>query len=124
MALDTVADMVAQARAITNDEVQPFRYADTDFVGALNAAIMESKRLRPDMWLFPILGSTTLPSIPTPPGYIASTDTTPVPVDPMYRMAFVYYMCGQAQLRDEEETQDARAAALMGMFYKQLLSLA
>lgn len=113
MALDTVAEMVDQARAITNDEVQPYRYSDDDMVLALNAACLESKRIRPDMWLWP---NNTLPNFVAPP------DTTPVPIDEMYRMAFVYYMCGQAQLRDEEETNDTRAATFLALFKSELMS--
>lgn len=112
MALDTVAQMVAQARAITNDETQPYRYDDSDMLEALNAAVMESKRLRPDMWV----AFTTLPSF-------LAVDTTPIVIDPMYRMAFVYYMCGQAQLRDEEETEDTRALAFMTWFKQELIGL-
>jgi len=111
MALDTAAEMVNQARILTQDLVQPYRYSDQEFLDALNTGILESKRIRPDMW------PNGLPS-----DYLA-VDTTPITIDPMYRMAFVYYMCGQAQLRDEEETQDTRAVMLLQMFYKQLMGL-
>lgn len=120
MALDTIAQMVLHCRTLTQDKVQPYRYQDYEFVTAFNMAVMESQRLRPDFWVV-----ATPPSIDTSAGanYNASTDTTPVGVDPMYRMAFVYYMVGQAQLRDEEETQDNRAAAFLAMFTKQLTGL-
>jgi hypothetical protein len=41
-------------------------------------------------------------------------------MDPMYQTALVYYMCGIAQLRDDEETQDQRASAFIQMFRAQL----
>lgn len=103
--LNTVADYVAYARVLTQDTVQPYRYPDDDFVTALNIAIMESLRVRPDLWL----GVATLPSFTT-------NDTTGVTINPMYRVAFVYFMVGQAHARDEEETQDTRASAFIGMF--------
>ena len=38
----------------------------------------------------------------------------------MYRLALVYFMCGQAQLRDDEAVQDQRAAAFMAMYSSEL----
>jgi hypothetical protein len=112
MALDIVSDYVTEARILTQDTVAPFRYPDIDLVLALNMAVLESRRLRPDLWL----GVTTLPSF-------VLNDATPVVVDPQYRVAFLYYICGQAQLRDEEETQDTRAAAFLQMFKNHLTAL-
>jgi hypothetical protein len=40
-----------------------------------------------------------------------------------YRVAFLFFMVGFAQLRDEEDTQDTRAAAFIGKFTQQLMSL-
>lgn len=112
MALDTVTDYVTASRILLQDQVQTFRYPDSDLVLALNEAILEANRIRPD--LFMGLGSV--------PSY-AANDTTPVTIDPLYRVAFPFYMCGWAQLRDEEYTQDSRAAAFMGMFTHTLTAL-
>jgi hypothetical protein len=38
-------------------------------------------------------------------------------------MAFIYYICGQAQLRDDEPNQDGRASAFMNKFISQMLSI-
>src|SRR5579872_2405821 len=103
--LDTVTDYVTAARIITQDVTQPYRYPDADFLAALSWAVMESRRLRPDMWA----NVSPLPSF-------ANNDSTAVNIDPQYRTAFVLYMAGMAQLRDEEETQDTHAAALMQSF--------
>jgi hypothetical protein len=176
MALDTINDFVAQARVLTQDTVVPYRYPDADLILAWNTCVLETRRLRPDLWMnvspLPAFiyaatnavtssGTTlnfqsgTLPAgivsgllvyDVTNPGSIAAGVTTfsatntqitlsgqianqvnlgdtiaiiasPAPViDPQYRMAWVYYMCGQAQMRDEEETQDTRAAVFMKMF--------
>jgi hypothetical protein len=110
MALSTVAQLVALARTLTQDTVAPYRYADPDFVTALNAGLLESRRLRPDFY-----AGSSVPSYST-------VDTTAVTIDEQYRLAFVYYMCGMAQLRDEEETQDTRAAAFMALFERSLTS--
>jgi hypothetical protein len=52
-----------------------------------------------------------------------ANDATPVVLDQQYRVAVIYYIVGHAQLRDEEDTQDQRAAALLGKFQSQMLSL-
>ena len=113
MALNTVADYVAYARVLLQDQVNsPYRYPDVDLLSALNAAFPEAKKLRPDLFL-----AGTIPSF-------TAVDTTPVPWDPMYSLPLIYFMCGQAQLRDDEATQDQRAAAFLGMFATKLVGMA
>lgn len=108
-ALDTVADYVSYARVLLQDEVDsPYRYPTANLVLGLNLSLPEAKLLRPDLFI-----TNTLPSF-------TSADTTAVACDPMYRIALVYYMCGQAQLRDDEEVQDQRAAAFLNMFTSKL----
>lgn len=177
---DVITDYIVEARILLQDVDPPYRYLDSDLVLAFNAAVMESRKLRPDMWL----GCATLPAfyaittstetasgntlnfaavpaaivagmsvfdsttqnviqptntVNTPTsnsvalasnvaGPVAAGDTIifgpsgPVPIDPQYRMAFVYYLCGNAQLRDEEETQDTRAAFFMQAFKQSLVT--
>ena len=108
MALDTVADYIARARNLLQDEVEPYRYEDSELVTRLNEGIQESRRLRPDLWLSTFRGSL--------PSYDAALPSTSVAIDPMYRMAFAYYMAGTAQLSDNEDTTDERAMAFLGKF--------
>lgn len=89
-----------------------YRYSDNQLLTALNSAVMESQRLRPDLWL----RVTSLPSYTV-------VDTTAVTIDSRYRMAFVYYMIGMAQLRDAEETEDSRAAAFLTTFKRDLVGV-
>lgn len=113
MALDTVAEYVAYARVLLQDTVDaPYRYPDADLLLGLNLAIPEMKKLRPDL----LVGK----ALPT----FAGVDNTVVDVDAMYRVPVVFYMCGHAQLRDDEETQDQRAAAFLNMFTTKLLTVA
>lgn len=116
MALDTVQDYVDRARVLLLDAVAPYRYPDADLVENLNMGILEARRLRPEL----LAGyfSTTLPD------YSTSAMSTAVNIDPQYRVAFVYYICGQAQLRDDENVQDSRAAVFLNKFTSQLLSIA
>lgn len=115
MALNTVADYVARSRVLLQDQIEPFRYPDTDLVENLNDAIMEARRIRPDLFL-----ATFRTSLPT---YSASTQSATVDMDPMYRMTLVYYMAGQSQLNDQEDVDDQRAIAFLSKFSGQLMNL-
>lgn len=115
MALDTVADYVAEARVLLQDLVETYRYSDAELVSALNMGILTARRLRADLFL----ESTSLPSF-------AEADiaaSTAFDMDEQYRVPFVYFIVGYAQLRDEEDTQDARASAFIGKFTSQLAML-
>lgn len=112
MALETVQDYVALARELLQDERDtPYRYSTISLVRALNLSFLETKRLRPDL----LIGVTL-------PNYTVS-DTTVVPMNELYRMPLVYYMCYIVQLRDDEETQDQRAAAFRSLFAAQLTTV-
>lgn len=114
MALDTVADYVTRSRGLLQDTVVPYRYSDSDMVDALNDGIQEARRIRPDLFLSTF--RTTLPS------YLSSSLSTAVTIDQQYRMAFVYYMCGQMQMRDQEDVTDTRAIAFLNKFSGQLVN--
>lgn len=115
MALDTVQDYIDRARPLLLDTVLPYRYSTVDLVEYLNQGILESRRLRPELFLGAL--DSALPEFST------SDFSEDVPIDPMYRVSFVYYICGQAQLRDEENTQDTRSAAFLNKFTSQMLSI-
>lgn len=115
MALDTVQEYVDRARVLLQDEVEPYRYPTVDLVEALNFAFLESRRLRPE--LVRNYFRTSLPDFTT------SNMAATVPVDPQYRLAFVYYVCGHATLRDDENNQESRAAAFLNKFVAQLLTI-
>jgi hypothetical protein len=116
MALDTVQDYIDRARVLLLDSVVPYRYSDPELVENLNMAILEARKLRPD--LLSNYFATTLPDFST--GNLSAT----VPMDPQYRVALLYYVCGQAQLRDDENVQDSRAALFLNKFVSQLLTIA
>lgn len=114
MALDTVADYIHDARVLLQDEVAPYRYSDAQIVTALNYSLMEVRRIRPD--LMKSFFNSTLPS------YSATSTSTAVSIDQMYRVAHLYYICGSVQLRDDEATQDARASGFLSKFVAQMSS--
>lgn len=114
-ALDTVAKYVTSARVLLQDTVSgSYRYSDAELVLALSFAILEARKIRPDLFLDE---DFVLPAYTT-------NDTTEVPIDEQYRLPFLYYIVGHAQLRDDEATQDNRAGALLQKFQMQLLALA
>jgi hypothetical protein len=116
MALSTVAQYVSEARVLLNDVIDgPYRYSDASLISALNLGIFTARRNRPDLFL----SVTTLPQFAT--ADIAAG--TIFVMDEQYRVPFLFFMVGFAQLRDEEDTQDARAAAFIGKFTQQLMTI-
>jgi hypothetical protein len=115
MALDTVADYISNARVLLQDTVATYRYSDAELVGSLNLGLLEMRRLRPEL-----MRSYFRTSIPT---FSSTTTGASVPLDPQYRVALLYYICGNAQLRDDENTQDARATVFLNKFVAQMLTI-
>lgn len=112
-ALDTVADYIADARVLLQDTVSVYRYSDAELIENLNLGLLEMRRLRPDLMIASFSGSI--------PKYTLSSQT--VACDAMYRPALLYYICGQAQLRDDETTQDSRATVFLNKFTSQMLTI-
>lgn len=106
-ALSTVQDYVTAARVLLQDTVAPYRYSDAELTAGLNFAILDARRIRPDLFL----SLSALESFST-------VNTTTVTIDEQYRVAFLYYIVGHAQLRDDEAEQDARAGAFLTRFSK------
>jgi Asp-tRNA(Asn)/Glu-tRNA(Gln) amidotransferase C subunit len=109
--LATVQDFITSARRLLQDTVVPYRYADADMIEALNLAILEARRIRPDLFL---ANFDALPS------YTAVGDT--VDIEPMFRPAFVYSIVGRMELRDDEAASDTRAGQFLNKFIGQLLA--
>jgi len=114
-ALDTVQDYLDRSRVLLQDTVVPYRYSDEELVGNLNEAMMLARMKRPDLFLSAITAAV--------PDYDAGLLATAVTMDQQYRLAFVLYMVGFAQLRDEEGTTDQRAIALTDKFTSQLMTV-
>lgn len=117
MHLDTVGEYIVEARRLLQDRVPPYRYPDDDLVANLNTAILEARRLRPDL-------SISANRTNTYPLYSFLQPNVVVDFDPMFRPALVYYIAGRAALSDEENNEDQRATVLMNKFTSQLLTVA
>ena len=121
-----VSTYISSCRISLQDKVAPYRYSDDQIIDALNLAISEAQRLRPDIFLdLKYQRRLTKGDIGDGiPGPYTSADTTPlVPVPSKYRQAFAWYMTGWVQFTDVSDTTDARAQAFMSKFQSQLLTL-
>lgn len=127
MELQKLQDWITAARILLQDKVFPYRYPDEDLASALNFAFTECSRIRPDILLeFKYTGrSRTYTRLNNDGMPVYSIDNMEdiVACPPQYKMAFLYFVVGQAQLRDSTETQDERATAFLNRFIAQLTSM-
>lgn len=112
IAYDTVKDYIRDARVLLQDRIRPYRYDDTSLVTALNAALLEGRRIRADLYI----GLRHLPQY-------TEVDDEEVPIEPQFRSAFVHYLVAHALERDQEDIQDARSSAFTTVFYVILLGI-
>jgi hypothetical protein len=110
--LATAASYIQEARRLLQDEVVPYRYPSADMIAALNIAVFEARRLRPELFLGQF---DTLPQV--------TLESDAFLIEPMYRPAFLYYLIGRMELRDAEDGKDQRASVLLNKFVAQLLTI-
>lgn len=116
-ALSTVQDYIIDARTLLQDQIQPYRYQDSELVTALNVAMFDARRLRPDLFLGDLV-ETYFDTVGT---FNVGSPLRQVPVEYPFRLAIIYGMCAHALSRDQEDTQDIRAAAFMQLFEGKLV---
>lgn len=107
----TIDDALVDARVILNDTAGD-RYTDADLVSDMNSAISMTKMLRPDAFK---LGEV-LPEFDV-------TDLnlgTDFPLAEIFYQSFVYYLAGNAELRDDEFAVDGRAMTLLATYRRNL----
>ena len=112
MSIRTVTGLIAQARVLLLDTIVPYRYSDAELLEALNTSLLEARRLRPDLFIGTVDGTTI-------PEYV-TVDATAIAIDIMFLNAILYFVVGHAQLRDEEETTDSRVSAFFKSFRAKL----
>jgi hypothetical protein len=100
-----VADIIAGVRDIIQD-LDTTRYKDDSLIRAINQAVLEIRRVRPDYFI----GAYHVPVTQ----YSALTSEIQLPETCM--PSLVKYVAGWAELRDDEYTTDGRAAALLTAF--------
>ena len=112
--LETVKDYIGDARTLLLDRIPPYRYDDISLLVAFNLALLEGRRLRPDLFVYRHGNSV--------PSYSA-VDGQKVNIEPQFRKAFVYGTVAHAITRDQEDVQDQRANSLMGVMNNILTGL-
>jgi len=112
--LDSVDAYIKDVRTLLQDVIPPFRYSDTSLLVAFNTALLEGRRLRPDLFVFH--NHLRVPSYTGVSGEL-------VPIEPQFRLAFVYGTSGHALMRDQEDTQDERSNMFVGAFQSILTGL-
>lgn len=104
----TVAQIIAAARSILQDEVPPYRYSDAALAGYVSEAVTETRRVRPDLFL-----TTLRDAIPL---YTQDNLATEIPLPDEYYSQVVNYVAGRADIREDSFAQDGRAATLITSF--------
>jgi hypothetical protein len=107
--LNTVASYIADARTLLQDTIQPYRYDDTSLLTAFNVTLLEANRLRADLFVWNWTVKGQIPAF-------QAVDDTKVKIEPQFRLALLHGLVGHALERDQEDYQDARASAFLGLF--------
>jgi hypothetical protein len=115
--LNGVTDYIADARTLLQDTVPPYRYDDSSLLVALNITMLIARRLRPDWFVFnfPYQGQVQA---------FTANDNTHVNIEPQFRDAILNGIVGHALERDQEDYQDTRASAFLGLFMAGLIGKA
>ena len=114
LGLGTVAEFLTAARVLLQDTVTTYRYSDDELLIALNIGLLSARQKRPDLFL----------AVPDAVPSYDTNDATAIAIDAQYLPSLLYFVVGFTHLRDEEDTNDQRAAALLNKFTSQLLTVA
>lgn len=117
----TWGDVILDSRTLVQDKLptsgSALRYSDDEMFESINGFMLEVRTKRPDLFL-PMGMRRALPR------YAAAVDmNTPFPLDLSVYEAFVYYLVGRAELREDTWADDGRAVTLMNKSVSQLLSV-
>jgi|SRR5262245_21495990 len=108
--LTVAGDVVDQVRTLMQDVDNAsgqYRYSTDSIITNLNSCMLDLFRLRPDLFLEA--------KFVVPVFTVAQLDQ-PLGVEEQYIPPLIWYVTGLTQARDDETTQDARAAAFMATF--------
>jgi hypothetical protein len=113
--ISTLGGLLAQVRTLLQDTdaVGGYRYSDLSIVTNLNQSMMDAYRIRPDLFL---ATSFVIPAFDT------ALPNTLITIEPQYLPAFVYYVTGLTQARDDEQNQDARAMGFLKIFQQTIVN--
>lgn len=106
--LHTISDYMESIRAVIQDQLDPPRYADTDILTGFNMMLLEARRLRAD--LFVNKWGNDVP-------HYDNNDGSVVPMEPQFRLGFVFGAAAYVLTFDAEDVQDKRATDFMDFFH-------
>jgi hypothetical protein len=115
--LQSVGDVIDQIRILlqdTDNSSGQYRYSTDSILLSLNQGMVDLYRMRPDIFLslkFVI------------PVYNSTEPDTLIGIEMQYISPLVFYTVGLVQARDDEQTQDARAAAFLQTFKGAVLTV-
>lgn len=110
MADRTLGDVKARVSVLLQD-VAEVRYSDAELTNAVNDAVLEVRRIRPDLFLSSDFVVTDM-----------TADTEVIPVPDFFFNSLVYIVSGHAMLRDDQFSVDSRAVSLLNKGLMQLQS--
>ena len=106
--LNGVVDYFNEARILLQDTVAPYRYDDPSLLSSINLTLLETRRMRPDLFVYNEYNGQAQSFI--------VNDNTYVDIPPAFRLALLHGLCGHALERDQEDVQDRRSTVFLGMF--------
>jgi hypothetical protein len=115
--LNTVADYMADARVQLQDIIPDFRYNEASMLTALNVALLEARRIKPELFVYNWEVGGQVQSF-------TEVDDTYVDIEPQFRLAILHGLIGHALERDQEDVQDTRATAFLALFTQGLVGKA
>jgi hypothetical protein len=111
---NTVADYLADARTILQDLIPDYRYDEPSMLTALNVALLEARRIKPELFVYDFEHEGQVQSF-------TAVDDTYVAIEPQFRLALVHGVIGHALERDQEDYQDQRATSFLALFTQGLV---
>lgn len=114
---NSVADYIDDARTILQDLIEPFRYDDDSLLTALNVAMTEARRIKPELFVYNFENNGQVQAF-------LEVDDTYVAIETQFRLAIAHGIVGHALERDQEDYQDQRATAFLALFTQGLVGRA
>lgn len=135
--MDTAGFLIVGAylkdvRTLLQDQIQPYRYATSSLVSALNLVLMEVRRLRPDLlmdyldavpqydWNNSLAGAANAAGDNNSDDDDNPTWSAWVPIEQQFRQALVLGIVGHALKRNQEDIEDERATGFVMSFENML----
>jgi len=109
-----VSSVLARARAILQDDIEPYRFSDAYLMARYSDAQQQLGLLRPDLLATTTFGATALIDVT-----VASTAAA---FDESLRMPLAYLTCEQVYLTEDSDAGNVRQASQMRQKYEQAMT--